>query len=118
MKIISAKIHGYLDYLVILIFLCAPALLHLSLLPAVISYSLAGIHLLLTLLTDFPLGALKLVPLKWHGIIELVVGPVLAALPFILGFGSEPAAQYFYVVNGIVILLVWSLTDYGNVKKV
>jgi len=118
MKIISAKFHGCLDYLVVLIFLCAPNLLHLSMVPAVISYSLAGIHLLLTLLTDFPLGALKVVPLKWHGIIELIVGPVLVALPFFLGFGSEPAAQYFYVVNGIVILLVWSLTDYGNAKKV
>ncbi len=118
MKLISPKVHGYLDYVVVLVFLAAPALLHLSMLPAVISYSLAGIHLLLTLLTDFPLGVLKIVPLKWHGIIELVVGPVLVALPFILGFGSEPAAQYFYVVNGAVIFIVWSLTDYGNTKKV
>ena len=117
MKTINAKVHGYLDYMVVLIFLGAPTLLHLSTLPAVISYSLAGIHLLLTLLTDFPLGVLKVVPLKWHGIIELVVGPVLVALPFVLGFGSEPAAQYFYIVNGIVILIVWFLTDYGNPKR-
>src|SRR5579859_5901147 len=117
MKIIKAKIHGYLDYLVVLIFLCAPTLLHFSLLPAVISYALAGVHLALTLLTDFPLGVLKMVPLKWHGIIELIVGPVLVALPFVLGFGSEPAAQYFYILNGIVILIVWFLTDYGNTKK-
>jgi hypothetical protein len=117
MKILNGKFHGYLDYLVVLIFLCAPTLLHLSTLPAVISYSLAGIHLLLTLLTNFPLGALKLVPLKWHGVIELVVGPALVALPFVLGFGSEPAAQYFYVVNGVVIFIVWSLTDYGSMKK-
>jgi hypothetical protein len=117
MKIINAKVHGSLDYLVVLIFLGAPTLLHLSTLPAVISYSLAGIHLLLTLLTDFPLGLLKIVPLKWHGMIELIVGPVLVALPFALGFGAEPAAQYFYIVNGLVILIVWSLTDYGSSKR-
>jgi hypothetical protein len=117
MKIINAKVHGYLDYLVVLVFLAAPSLFHFSGIPAIISYTLAGVHLALTLLTDFPLGALKKVPLKWHGIIELIVGPVLVALPFILGFGSEPAAQYFYLVNGIVILTVWFLTDYGNAKK-
>lgn len=118
MKIINAKVHGYLDYLVVLIFLGAPTLLHLSMLPGTISYSLAGIHLALTLLTDFLLGVLKVVPLKWHGMIELIVGPCLIALPFVLSFGSEPAALYFYVGNGVVIFVVWYLTDYGNMKKV
>lgn len=117
MKILNAKVHGYLDYFVVLVFLAAPTLLQLSMVPAVISYSLAGIHLALTLLTNFPLGVLKVIPLKWHGIIELIVGPVLIALPFVLGFGSEPAAQYFYIVNGFVILVVWILTDYGSPKK-
>jgi len=113
MKIINAKVHGYLDYLVVLIFVCGPVVFHLSTAPAVISYSLAGVHLLLTLLTDFPLGVVKVVPLKWHGIVELIVGPALVALPFVLGFGAEPSAQYFFVVNGIVVSLVWVLTDYG-----
>ncbi len=117
MNILNAKVHGVLDYLVVLIFLGAPTLLHLSAVPAAISYTLAGVHLLLTLLTDFPLGALKVIPLKWHGIIELVVGPVLIALPFLLGFGPEPAAEFFYVLNGAVILVVWFLTDYGLAKK-
>ena len=117
MKIINAKVHGYLDYVVVLVFLAAPTAFHFSGIPAVISYALAGVHLALTLLTNFPLGVLKWVPLKMHGIIELLVGPVLVALPFALGFGSEPAAQYFYVVNGIVIFIVWFLTDYGTIKK-
>ena len=117
MKFINAKIHGYLDYVVVLVFLAAPAVFHFSGIPAAISYTLAGVHLALTLLTDFPLGVLKIVPLKWHGIIELVVGPVLVALPFVLGFGSEPAAQYFYMANGILILVVWFFTDYGKTKK-
>jgi hypothetical protein len=117
MKILNAKVHGYLDYFVVLVFLTTPILLQLSMVPAVISYSLAGIHLALTLLTNFPLGVVKVIPLKWHGIIELTVGPVLIALPFVLGFGSEPTAQYFYIVNGSVILVVWILTDYGSPKK-
>ncbi|SRR5579871_188032 len=112
MKIINAKMHGYLDYLVVLIFLAAPSLLHLSMVPATISYALAIVHLVLTLLTDFPLGVFKVVPLKLHGIIELIVGPCLIALPFVLGFGGEPAAQFFYIANGVLILIVWFLTKY------
>lgn len=112
MKMINAKMHGYLDYVVVLVFLGAPTLLHLSALPATIAYILAGVHLALTLLTDFPLGLLKVVPLRIHGFIELVVGPCLIALPFVLGFAGEPAAEAFYVACGVVILAVWSLTKY------
>jgi hypothetical protein len=117
MKILNAKIHGYLDYLVVLVFLAAPSLFHFSQIPSVIAYALAGVHLALTLLTDFPMGVLKIVPLKWHGIIELIVGPVLVALPFVLGFGPEPSAQYFYIAVGLVIFIVWVLTDYRSAKK-
>jgi hypothetical protein len=114
MKLISPKVHGYLDYVVVLVFLAAPALLHFSGIPAVISYTLAGVHFALTLLTNFPLGLVKLIPLKIHGYIELAVGPCLIALPFVLGLSSEPAALGFYVTSGIVILVVWALTDYKN----
>ena len=111
-KIISAKTHGVLDYFVVLVFLAAPSQLHLSQTPALISYSLAGIHLALTLLTNFPLGVLRVIPLKIHGMIELVVGPCLIALPFILGFTSEPLAESYYIASGAVILVVWALTKY------
>lgn len=107
---ISAKVHGYLDYFVVLVFLAAPALLQLSGLPALISYVLAGVHLALTLLTAFPLGVIKVIPLKIHGLIEMIVGPCLIALPFVLGFSG--AALVFYALAGAVILAVWALTDY------
>jgi hypothetical protein len=114
MKVLSPKLHGYLDYLVVLIFAMAPCALGFSTVPMVISYSLAGIHLALTLLTNFPLGVIKVIPLKIHGLIELIVGPCLVALPFVLKLTGEPAAEYFYIVTGIVIFLVWLLTDYGR----
>jgi hypothetical protein len=88
MKIINANVRGYLDYLVVLIFLCGPLVFDFSMAPAASSYSLASVHLWLTLLTDFLLGAVKVVPLKWHGIVELIVGPTLVALP--LSWASVP----------------------------
>jgi hypothetical protein len=114
LKAIKAKEHGFLDYSVVLMFLAAPSILHFSNLPALISYNLGGIHLVLTMMADIPLGPMKFLPFQWHGRVEMVVGPLLIALPFLVGFGSEPAAQYFFIVTGIVIMSVWLLTDYDS----
>ena len=114
LKIIQAKEHGFLDYAVVLMFLTAPSVFHFSNLPALISYNLGGIHLVLTMMADFPMGPMKIIPFQWHGKVEMVVGPLLIALPFALGFGSEPAAKYFFLINGIVITAVWILTDYNS----
>lgn len=112
MRVLRPTIHGILDYAVVIAFALAPALLGLSGLPATVSYLLAGIHLLLTLVTAFPLGAVKLVPLPLHGVIELVVSIVLVALPWILRFTQDTLARDFYVGAGALIFLVWLITDY------
>ena len=110
MKILSPTLHGYIDYAVVVLFLFAPTLIGLTGIAGTIAYALAGIHLAMTLVTDFPLGVVKLIPFTVHGWVERIVGPVLVMLPFILGFG--PPAQGFYIVVGIAIILVGLLTDY------
>jgi hypothetical protein len=112
MKLISARVHGYLDYAVVAGFLAAPSLLHFTGLAAAAAYVLAAVHLALTLFTNFPLGAVKVIPLKFHGFVELAVGPCLVALPFVLGFTEQAPA--FYEISGILIFVVWLLTDYKN----
>jgi hypothetical protein len=114
MKILSPKIHGYLDYLVVVWFLAAPTLFGLTGIAANISYALAIIHLGLTILTAFPLGVVKVIPLKFHGIIEFIVSFALIALPWVLGFASVAAARNFYVASGIAIFIVWLITRYQN----
>jgi hypothetical protein len=114
LKTIKAKEHGFLDYSVVLMFLAAPSILHFSNLPALIAYNLGGIHLVLTMAADMPLGPMKFIPFQWHGKVEMVVGPLLVALPFLAGWGTEPAAQYFFIIIGLVIMSVWLLTDYDS----
>ena len=116
MKILNATAHGVLDYAVVTLFLAAPTLLGLSGLPAAISYALAGVHLLLTLVTAFPLGAVKLVPLPVHGAIELVVSIALGALPWLLRFSADTVARNFYLGAGAGIFIVWMVTDYRSTK--
>jgi len=110
MKIASPTFHGCLDYLTVVLFLVAPTLVGLSGIAATLSYTPAAIHLAMTLATDFYLGEVKVIPFAIHGWVERVVGLALILLPFALGFDAP--AQVFYVVMGVVILLVGLVTDY------
>ena len=76
MKIINAKTHGILDYTIVAIFALAPTILNLSEGPMLLAYLLAIVHLSMTLLTDFSMGVVKIIPLKLHGTIEFIVGCV------------------------------------------
>lgn len=102
--------HRVLDLVTIVGFGVAPSLLGLTGAPAVISYTLAAVHLLLTLLTHFPGDGKGPVPFTLHGVIEGVVGVGLAALPFVAGWTGAP--RLFYLGAGLVILAVWGLSDY------
>lgn len=118
MKIFSPRTHGYLDFLTVVIFLLAPTVLGLSDLPAYLSYGLAVVHLIVTLVSDFPFGIAKVIPFYIHGWIERIVGPVLIMVPFILGFDADTVARNFYVVMGAIIIAVGILTDYRGVGEI
>lgn len=112
MRIIPPSVHRALDLVTVVIFALAPLLLHLSGAPAVLSYTLAGVHLLLTLLTQFPDVGSRPVPLPVHGWVELAVGIVLLILPWLVGWIAT--ARTFYTVMGVIILAVWALSRYPN----
>ena len=107
-KVLSPLVHGVLDYATVAAFALAPSLLGLHGTAAVLSYLLAVVHLLMTLATDFPLGAVRKVPFRLHGIVELVVGAILVVLALV--FPED--ARLFFLVMGTAILVVWLLTDY------
>lgn len=104
--------HAVLDYLTVLVFALAPTLLPLSGIATLLSYALAIVHLLVTICTDFPGGGLRWLPLSWHGMIELMVSPVLMVAPWLLGL--DRTASVFFVAAGIAIFLVWWVTDYAK----
>ena len=113
MSLISARVHGILDYVTVAGFLVAPTVLGFTDRPAALCYALAAVHLLMTLATAFPLGIVKAVSFRLHGGVELAVSIALVVLPWILGFGGFHAARYFFYGAAAVIFLVWLLTGYG-----
>ncbi|MDQ3633678.1 MAG: hypothetical protein M3405_04110 [Acidobacteriota bacterium] len=118
MKILSPKIHGYLDFVVVIAFALAPTIFGLTGLAATLAYVLAVVHLALTLLTAFPLGVVGLVPFTIHGWIELLVSVGLVALPFIAGFSDIPVARNFYIVAGVVVFVTWLISNYKAAETV
>ena len=83
-----------------------------------LAYSLAAVHLIVTLTSDFPFGIFRLIPFAIHGWIERLVGPSLIALPFIFGFANEDIARNFYIAMGVVVIVLGMLTDYkGEARK-
>lgn len=117
MKVFSPRTHGYLDFLTVVIFLLAPVILGLSDVPAYISYSLAVIHLIVTLISDFPFGIAKVIPFYIHGWIEWMVGPVLIVVPFVFGFDADVIARNFYIVMGVIIIVIGGLTNYRDASE-
>lgn len=112
MRILSPKVHGIIDYLVVVFLWLSPTLFGLTGFTATFIYILGGVHLALTVLTDFQMGLLKVIPLRLHGIIELVVAVFLFVSPWIFGVSDEIVNRNFLMGFGVAVLLVFVLTDY------
>jgi hypothetical protein len=112
--VIQPSVHRVLDFVTVAAFAAAPSALGLSGVPALISYALACVHLVLTLLTRFSPEGRQPVALKIHGVVEMLVGPVLIVLPFALGW--EGNVRTFYLAAGAVIVAVWALSAYGGAR--
>lgn len=110
MKLVTKRIHAYLDYPVAVALMALPSLLGLGKTNASALYLsvVTGVAaLVLTLLTDHHLGVYKVIPYKWHLYVDFAVGVVFVLAPFIFSFEGIDAAYYW--VNGGTVLTVVSL---------
>ena len=112
MKKLSPEVHGILDYVTVLFLFVSPNLFEMERPGSVLSYALAIVHLLLTLSTNSPVGVLKIISLRIHGLIELIVsiGLLTVAISFkILGYS---VSFYFYLIFSVFLFIVWVASEY------
>lgn len=110
MRIITKKIHAFLDYPVALALIGLPFLLGLgSSNPLALQLSIAtGVAaFVLTLLTDHELGVIRVIPYQFHLMVDFLVGVVFVLAPFIFSF--EGIDAYYYWLNGAAVLSVVSM---------
>lgn len=111
-KVLNPTIHGVLDYALAIAFVVAPGLVGFSDNAASLSTLIGIVYLGASLLTRYPLGAIKMIPFPVHGAIEAVMAVSWIAMPWLLGFAGDTAARNFFVAAGIGLLAVAALTDY------
>ena len=97
-KVISQETHAIADYLTVGGFFAMAALLwrknHRAAFAALVCGTGLGAQ---ALLTNYPGGVGKLFRYSTHLKADLGAGPLVSALPSLLGFGDEPEAKWFRV---------------------
>lgn len=107
---ISPRLHALSDVIILSFGLIAPFLFGYadSGLPALYTFAITGSGVVLNLLTDYPLGALRVLPLRVHRWIELTGPGVFIALPWLL-FPGTPA--WVLTAIGAINFVTAALTD-------
>lgn len=113
---LNSRIHGAIDYGVVMFLLISPTYFGLPDITSKLTYALGIIHLILTICTKFELGVFKIIPFKVHGIIELIVSIALIGVAYFLGNLEGDLSRYFYMSFSIAVFITWLVTDYKNVS--
>jgi len=109
-RLVTKSIHAYLDYPVAISLMVMPFLLSLGQSHPIafwLSLVAGAAAFVLTLLTDHDLGVIKVLPYRLHLAVDLAVGLLFIAAPFLFGFAGLDAMYYW--ANGGAVLIVVSL---------
>lgn len=117
MKRLSPATHGILDYVTVLLLFISPSLFGMETSGSALCYTLAIVHLLLTLFTDFPAGALKIIPLRIHGLIELIVSVGLLGAAIAFRISANTVSFYYYLIFSVMLFIIWFLSEYKTAVR-
>ena len=114
MKPLNPKIHGVIDYLFAAFVLLSPSLFGFTgTTAASICYVVGSLHIVLSLVTAYPMGVFRYIPFPVHGAIELAAGIFLIATPWLFGYAADDTVRNLFLGSGIAVALVYALTNYN-----
>ena len=106
MQLITTKAHGVIDYSLGILMISLPLIFNFTfsdaqkfILPVV-----GAITILYSLLTDYEFGLIKIISVKMHLTLDILLGLFLAVSPWLFGFND-----YFHgphVVVGMLVVLL------------
>ena len=115
MKIIPKFYHGVLDYLSGLLLLLGPNLFGFAQIGGTAAWipRIAGLMILLqALMTDYELGAMKVISISMHLMTDYVVGIAMVLSPFLFGFYDDSrAATILMILMGVIALAGAAMTQ-------
>lgn len=113
---IGAVSHGILDYALGILLLAGPSVIGFAGVQATWSYVFGGVLLAMAIVTRYPLGIIKTIGLGIHGFVELLLAISLIAAPWYGNFSRGVLSRNFYVMLGLLMLVLWFLTDFRGVR--
>ena len=102
-------VHGALEYVLGALLIAAPFLIGFSDVGSATALSIvAGVFVLLSgASTDgVPTSLVKVIPLGAHITLDYLLGALFIAAPFLFGFSDESAPTAFFIVLGVLALLI------------
>lgn len=110
---ISLFLHGVTEYTAAAIFVAAPFLFGFDSNAATALSIIVGVLVLaIAASTDAPTGLAKVLPVEVHAVVDFALAVLLIAAPFLFGFRDEGGATAFFIVVGVVHLLLTIATRF------
>jgi len=103
-SIIPTHWHAFLDYAMVFTLVGGPwiFMFHESLAAMNVSLWSGAAIAVLSLFTHYEGGLVRIIPMQFHLIMDIVLGLFLIMSPFVFDFGEEGYA--FHIVVGLVVL--------------
>ena len=100
-------LHGVVEYVAAALFIAAPFLLSFdSGAATALSIIIGVVVLAIAAATEGPTSLVNQIPTAAHVALDYVLVVLLIALPFLAGFSDETAPTAFFIVVGVVHLLI------------
>jgi len=110
---VPAFVHGAIEYLAAVLFIAAPFLFSFDDDTATaVSIVFGVLILIVTASTALPTGLIKSIPVQAHAVIDFLLAAMLIAAPFLFGFSDDGTATAFFIVLGVVHLLMTIATRF------
>jgi hypothetical protein len=115
---IPAFAHGVVEYLAAALLIAAPFLFSFDDDTATAVSIVAGVLVLVvTASSALPTGLIKSIPVHAHAVVDYLVAGLLIAAPFLFGFSGDGTATAFFIVLGVVHLLLTIATRFVSEER-
>ena len=110
---VPAFVHGLVEYAAAILMIAAPFLFGFDEDAATAASIAAGVVVLIVAAsTAMSTGLIKSIPVHAHVILDYVLAILLIAAPFLLGFSDDSTATAFFIVIGVLHLLLTIATRF------
>ncbi len=108
-----AYVHGVVEYLAAILFIAAPFIFSFDDDSAVAVSVIVGVVILvIAATTAWRTSLIRSIPVQAHVILDYILAIFLIAVPFLLGFSDDGTAAPFFIILGVIHLLLTIATRF------